>query len=388
MEGSVPFDLPPFNADATDRSRLISRNSVGGHIMKFGMLHLLENPAGKTEQQIVGEQMAILRAAEDLGFDSVWPAEHHFSEYGYCVSTAMMLAALAPVTKRIRLGTGIVVLPFHNPIRVAEEFALLDLMSDGRVDFGIGRGYQPHEFRGYGVDQTKSRGIFNEAIEVIEQAWTQERVNFSGVHFKFQDVMVRPKPLQKPHPPVWMAALSPESFVQAGRKGFNLLCAPVFGFGGKSGLDNLEAYRQALRDAGHDPSSRQIAALCMTYVAKSSQEASRDFSEAVIWYYRTFSKYIAPPAGEPAVKTYESYVATRDLAAAVTWQQLQELGAVICGTPEQATERIAQLQQQLGFTTLLCWTRLGGLDHRKVLSSMELMHKHVIPRFRKAGAAQ
>ena len=126
--------------------------------MQFGMLHLLENPVERTEQQIVKEQMAILRAAEDLGFDSVWPAEHHLSEYGYCVSTAMMLAALTESTKRIRLGTGIVVLPFHNPIRVAEEFALLDLMSDGRVDFGIGRGYQPHEFRGYGVDQAKSRG--------------------------------------------------------------------------------------------------------------------------------------------------------------------------------------------------------------------------------------
>lgn len=350
-------------------------------MLRFGMLHLLENPSGKTEHQIVGEQIAILRAAEDLGFDSVWPAEHHFSEYGYCVSTGLMLAALAQVTTRIRLGTGIVVLPFHNPIRVAEEFALLDLMSDGRVDFGIGRGYQPHEFRGYGVDQTKSRGIFNEAIEIIQQAWTEERVNFSGVHFRFQDVTVRPKPLQKPHPPIWMAALSPESFVQAGRKGFNLLCAPVFGFGGKSGLDSIDAYRKALRDAGYDPSSRQIAALCMLYVSESREQAARDFADPVIWYYRTFSKYIAPPPGEAPVKTYEPYVATRDLAAAVTWEQLQSLGAVICGTPEEATERIADLQRTLGFTTLLCWTRLGGLDHRKVLASMKLMERRVIPHF-------
>jgi natural product biosynthesis luciferase-like monooxygenase protein len=357
-------------------------------MLKFGMLHLLENPAGKTEQQIVTEQMTILRAAESLGFDSVWPAEHHFSEYGYCVSTAVMLAALAESTKRIRLGTGIVVLPFHNPIRVAEEFALLDLLSGGRVDLGIGRGYQPHEFRGYGVDQTKSRGMFNEAVEIIQQAWTQERVNFSGVHFKFQDVLVRPKPLQKPHPPIWMAALSPESFVQAGKKGFNLLCAPVFGFGGKSGLDNIEAYRTALREAGHDPSTRQIAALCMTYVARSAPEAERDFAEPVIWYYRTFSKYIAPPAGQPAVKTYEPYVATRDLAAAVTWEQLRDLGAVICGNPQQAGERIADLQKQFGFTTLLCWTRLGGLDHSKVLASMELMHKEVIPHFKRAPSAR
>jgi natural product biosynthesis luciferase-like monooxygenase protein len=350
--------------------------------MKFGMLHLLENPIEKTEKQVVDEQLEILRAAEDLGFDSVWPAEHHFSEYGYCVSTAVMLAALVPVTRRIRLGTGIVVLPFHNPIRVAEEFALLDLMSDGRVDLGVGRGYQPHEFRGYGVDQTKSRGMFNEAIEIILQAWTQERVNYSGVHYQVKDVPVRPKPLQKPHPPVWMAALSPESFVQAGRKGFNLLCAPVFGFGGTSGVENLANYRQALRQAGYDPATKQIAALCMIYAAETAEQAARDFADPVIWYYRTFSKYIAPPPGEPPVKTYEPYVGVRDMAAAVTWEQLQQAGAVVCGTPDQCVERIRQLHDMFGFTTLLCWTRLGGLDHRKVIRSMELMQKHVIPELR------
>jgi alkanesulfonate monooxygenase SsuD/methylene tetrahydromethanopterin reductase-like flavin-dependent oxidoreductase (luciferase family) len=142
--------------------------------MKFGMLHLFENPVEKTEYQIVKEQLGLMKAAEDLGFDSIWPAEHHFTEYGYCGSPALSLAAIAAETKRIRLGTGIVVLPFHNPIRVAEEFAMLDLMSDGRVDFGAGRGYQPIEYKGFQIDQVKSRGIFNESLEVILQAWTQE----------------------------------------------------------------------------------------------------------------------------------------------------------------------------------------------------------------------
>lgn len=353
--------------------------------MKFGMLHLLENPVGKTEYQIVHEQMEILRAAEDLGFDSVWPAEHHFSEYGYCVSTALMLAALVPVTRRIRLGTGIVILPFHNPIRVAEEFALLDLMSDGRVDFGIGRGYQPHEFRGYGIDQTQSRTMFQESIEIILQAWTRESVDFVGQHYQVRGVTVRPKPLQRPHPPVWMAALSPESFTQAGRRGFNLLCTPVFGFGGRSALENLAAYRQALREAGHDPESKQIAALVMVYVADSAEQAARDFADPVIWYYRTFAKYIAPPAGEPPVKTYEPYVGVRDMAAQVTWEQLQMAGAVVCGSPNDCVERIRQLQEMLGFTTLLCWTRLGGLDHHKVIRSMELMQRYVMPALRDVG---
>src|SRR5690242_7925162 len=134
--------------------------------MKLGMLHLFENPAGKTEHQIIQEQMSLMYEAESLGFDSVWPAEHHFSEYGYCASPQVSLAAVAARTKRIRLGTGVVVLPFHNPIRVAEDFAFLDLMSDGRVDLGVGRGYQPVEYRGFQVDQEKSRGIFKEALQI------------------------------------------------------------------------------------------------------------------------------------------------------------------------------------------------------------------------------
>ncbi|GBD25737.1 Alkanal monooxygenase alpha chain [bacterium HR30] len=350
--------------------------------MKFGMLHLLENPMGKTEYQVVHEQMEILQAAEALGFDSVWPAEHHFSEYGYCVSTALMLAALVPVTRRIRLGTGIVILPFHNPVRVAEEFALLDLMSDGRVDFGVGRGYQPHEFRGYGIDQSQSRSMFSESLEIILQAWTQDRVTFEGRHYQIHDLPVRPKPLQKPHPPVWMAALSPESFLTAGQKGFNLLCAPVFGFGGRSGVENLAAYREALRSHGHDSAHKEVAALVMVYVADTAEEAARDFADPVIWYYRTFAKYIAPPPGEQPIKTYEPYVGVRDMAAQVTWEQLQMAGAVVCGSPVECVERIRQLHDLFGFTTLLCWTRLGGLDHRKVIRSMELMQRYVIPELR------
>ncbi len=117
--------------------------------MKFGMLHLFENPAGKSEHQVLKEEMNLMRGAEDLGFDSVWASEHHFSEYGFCASPALTLAALAPVTKNIRLGTGVTVLPFNHPLRIAEDIALLDLISDGRVDFGVGRGFQPIEYRGF-----------------------------------------------------------------------------------------------------------------------------------------------------------------------------------------------------------------------------------------------
>ena len=150
--------------------------------MEFGMLHLFENPINKTEGQIIHEQMELMVEAESLGFDSTWPAEHHFSEYGFCGSPQLTLAAVAAKTTKINLCTGVVVLPFHHPIRVAEDFAFLDHLSGGRIRLGLGRGYQPIEYKGFGIQQDRSRDIFREGVEIIRKAWTESvlifKVNF------------------------------------------------------------------------------------------------------------------------------------------------------------------------------------------------------------------
>jgi natural product biosynthesis luciferase-like monooxygenase protein len=346
------------------------------------MLHLFENPIGKSEHEIVHEQLTLMRAAEDYGFDSVWPAEHHFSEYGYCASPALTLAALALETKRLRLGTGVVVLPLNHPLRVAEDYAMLDLMSHGRVDLGVGRGYQPSEFARYGVDLTRTREMFHEAIQIIRQAWTQETVTFHGAHYRFDEVPVRPKPLQRPHPPIWMACLSPETFELAGRYGFNLLYGTVFGLPPEKAKELLVSYRRGLAAAGHDPGDRRRASLMMVYVADTLEQARAEFSDPVIWYYRTIAKYVAPPKGEAPVKTYEMYAKTRDLAATAGWDDLLQRKAVICGDADFVVEELTKAQDVYGFTDLLCWSRLGGLDHRKVLRSMDLMSTKVFPHLR------
>ncbi len=334
--------------------------------MRFGMLHLFENPIEKTEHQIIHEQMELMRAAEDLGFDSVWPAEHHFTEYGYCASPSLSLAAIASETKRIRLGTGVVVLPLNHPLRVAEDYAFLDHLSQGRVDLGVGRGYQPLEFQRYGVEQGTTREQFDEALQVIQQAWTKGRVDFEGRHFRFSDVPVRPRPLQKPHPPIWMAALSPETFEIAGRYGLNLLYGSVFGLSPDVAGQRRADYHRGLAAGGHSAEGKSAGCLTMVYVADTMEKARDEFREAVLWYYRTIAKYVAPVPGQEAVKSYEMYTAFRDVASAATWELLLEL------------------QQIYGFTELLCWTRLGGLDHRKVLRSMELMRDKVIPHLRES----
>lgn len=356
-------------------------------MLKFGFINFLENPGGKSERQVVEEQKSLCIRAEESGFDSVWLVEHHFSDYGHCVSAAAMLAALASATRLVRLGSGVLPLPFQNPIRVAEEFALIDLLSSGRLDFGIGRGFQPLEFSGYGVKQSDSRAIFREALDIIQQAWTRDAVDFAGAYFEIKNLKVRPKPLQKPHPPIWMAAISPESFTYAGEHGFNLLCAPMLSADGNDLEHNLHIYRNALHKAGHDPDSKETAAMLMVHVAEDAAKAEAEFAPAAVWSFRAVSNSIAPlPATRP-VPSYERYLALSDFGASATWAELRDSDAAIWGTPERCIEKIESLRARLGLTTLLCWMRVGALDHRKVIDGMALMQDYVMPHFRQRAEA-
>jgi alkanesulfonate monooxygenase SsuD/methylene tetrahydromethanopterin reductase-like flavin-dependent oxidoreductase (luciferase family) len=352
--------------------------------MKFGMLHFFEHPAGgKSEHQIIGEQLDCMRAAEEMGFDSIWAPEHHSTEYGFSASPMVTLAAVASVTKRIRLGSGVLVLPFNDPIRVAEEAAMVDLMSDGRLDLGVGRGFQPVEYRGFTVEQSRSRDIFDEALDVIVRAWTEDPISFKGAHFDIPDQSVRPKPLQKPHPPIWVAAISDPSFEVAGARGFNLLCSLIYGFKSARLLQLLGDYGDALRSKGHNPDEREIGALCMVYCSDSTEQARRDFGGPVLWYYRNVASLVAPPLRQPPPVGYETYPGIRKAVQSVQWDELLSSGTLICGNPASCIRQIEELRTKYGFTQILCWTRLAGLEHRKVLRSMELMQTHVIPYFKR-----
>ncbi len=347
--------------------------------MRFGMLHLFENPIGKSEREIVREQIDLMVAAEDFGFDSVWGGEHHFTEYGYLASPVVSLAAVAQATKRIRLGTGVVILPMNHPLRVAEDYALLDLMSDGRLDFGVGRGYQPLEFERYGIDQTTTRQRFDECMQIITEAWTNGVVDFHGDYYDFADVPVRPAPLQEPHPPFWMAALSPQTFELAGRKGYHLLLGSVFGLTPKLARERIREYYRGLAAAGHAHTGKKIGCLIQVYVADTMEQARAEFRGPVEWYFHTISKYIA---GEKVIKTYETYNTFKNVAQKLDFELLTDHGYVIAGPPDYVVEQLTKAQEIYGMTELLCWTRLGGLDHRKVLRSMELMHQRVFPHLR------
>jgi alkanesulfonate monooxygenase SsuD/methylene tetrahydromethanopterin reductase-like flavin-dependent oxidoreductase (luciferase family) len=205
---------------------------------------------------------------------------------------------------------------------VAEEGAMIDAMSDGRLDLGVGRGFQPIEFQGFKIEQSKSREIFAEALEVIIRAWTQEPMSFKGAHFDIPHLSVRPKPVQKPHPPVWIAAISDPSFELAGKWGLNLLCSLLHGFRSEHLTQLLADYRRSLRSAGHNPADHQVAALCMVYCAESSELARQEFGGPVMWYYHKIANYVGPLNRRPPINSYEAYPGIRYSARTVQWDEL------------------------------------------------------------------
>lgn len=350
--------------------------------MEFGMLHLFENPINKTEGQIIHEQMELMVEAESLGFDSTWPAEHHFSEYGFCGSPQLTLAAVAAKTTKINLCTGVVVLLFHHPIRVAEDFAFLDHLSGGRIRLGLGRGYQPIEYKGFGIKQDRSRDIFREGVEIIRKAWTEERVNFQGEFYQIEDLEIRPHPYQKLTPPMYMAVLSPESFALAGESGMDLMMSAAFGMTPDAAKRGIRAYKEGRKRVGLDPDSGKIACLFMVYVADTKEKAYKEFKDPVEWYYSTIGKYVAPK-GE-AVASYEGYKSSQKFAAKARFEDLVDSTAMVCGTPEMCAEKLTHLTEEYGFDELLTWTRLGSLDTPYVLRSMELLSDAVMPSVRNA----
>src|SRR5262245_47246335 len=169
------------------------------------------------------ERIAIMDGA---GYDAVWLAEHHFSAFSVCPSVHMMGVMAAARTKRLRIGTGVSLAPFYNPLRLAEEVALLDVLSDGRVNWGAGRGFERSEFKAFAIPGEESAARFHEAVDIVINAWTNQKLTYAGKFHNYDGVEVLPKPLQRPHPPVWMAASSPAAIEWAAAKGFSILMDP------------------------------------------------------------------------------------------------------------------------------------------------------------------
>jgi len=223
--------------------------------MKFGLFggaRARGGPAGDSEGY--HDFIRYVIGAEELGFSSVFLVEHHFTGFGQVSASLNLLSYLAARTERIRLGTAVVVLPWHNPVLVAEEAATLDLLSNGRLDFGVGKGYRPYEFSGFCIPQEEATERFDEAIDIIRKAWTSKgRFSYHGKLWHYDKIVVEPAPIQQPHPPFWLGAGSAESIRRAAREGYNLLLdqiAPI-----DTIIERVRTFREECQAAGrhYDP---------------------------------------------------------------------------------------------------------------------------------------
>ncbi|HVA39812.1 MAG TPA: LLM class flavin-dependent oxidoreductase, partial [Candidatus Binataceae bacterium] len=219
--------------------------------MEFGMFHEFQCPEGRSEAAAFAESFEQVDAAERWGLDVVWLAELHVAPDQSVLSAPLVVAAaIAARTRRIRIGIAVQVLPLCHPLRLAEEVATVDHISHGRLIFGIGRSGFPRTYEAYGVPYAESRERFAETLEILRQAWTRPRFTYAGKYHSFSDVTLVPKPLQQPHPPIRIAATSPDTFAAIGALGFPIFAAVRLGTLSEL-APNIRAYREAYAAAGH-----------------------------------------------------------------------------------------------------------------------------------------
>lgn len=349
--------------------------------MKFGLFHSVQLPEPGAQARYYREALDQVLRAEQLGFNSVWVTEHHFSRHGIVSATMAFLAYLAGVTSTIRLGTAVAVLPFHNPIQLAEEAATVDLLSGGRLDFGVGRGYQWSEFHKLAIPMDEASRRFEEAMEVILKAWTAtEPFDHRGEFWSFNDMTVHPQPVQKPHPPVWVAASSPASMERVARHHWNLL------IGQGESLTHVaaqaEQFRASLGEAGLDGASDRIVAARAMYTAQSEEQARRDTEAPFMWFKQTGQEVAAPPDRRVELLPEEYKEYRRRFVGGVTANYNAMLDSVtLFGTPGFVSQRIEGLRQA-GVENLIFFVNFGGIENRKVLASLELFAREVMPQFK------
>jgi alkanesulfonate monooxygenase SsuD/methylene tetrahydromethanopterin reductase-like flavin-dependent oxidoreductase (luciferase family) len=353
--------------------------------MRFGTYYFLQAPPSVAHPDVVRHEIEQMTWTEELGFDSVWLTEHHFIDYGLSVSPAGLAAAAAMRTRRVRIGLAAAILPFHDPVRLAEELAIVDILSEGRLDVGVGRGNRPVEFEGYRVPQIENRERFEECLAIMLKAWTTERFAFAGRHFNIPEVRVIPKPLQRPHPPVYVVCTSPDTIEATAQRGAPMLNSLLRG-GVEQLVRSRDTYVKACEKAGR--SVAEIASLLgrwgvsrHVYVAPTDAQALAEAKDAEMWYQDSLRRFLIPehidrvhPLLQPGFRAVE------ERFAKVSWDELVA-ESVAFGSPDTVASRVEEFQR-LGVGEMLCWMNFGGLPQDRVRRSMELFSREVMPRFR------
>jgi alkanesulfonate monooxygenase SsuD/methylene tetrahydromethanopterin reductase-like flavin-dependent oxidoreductase (luciferase family) len=312
--------------------------------MKVGVLQFFSWPERRIDlREVYLRAMQRVVTMDRTGYDAVWLAEHHFTTYSVCPSVHLMALEVAHRTERLRIGTAVSLAALYHPLRLAEEVALLDVLTGGRVNWGAGRGFERLEFDNFGVPMNETASRFREAVDVVLAAWTQERLTFHGDFWNFDDVEVLPKPFQRPHPPTWVAATSPEAIAWAAARGHEILMDPHATFaeiGAK--YDSYCAARQA---AGFPPPSDTPMARLVA-VADTDAEAEEVARAGAQW---TVASYIGGVA--------EEYVRDK----------------IIWGSPARVRDELDRLREVMRLNYLM----IAPLSHDSFLKFTDDVLPHV-----------
>ena len=354
--------------------------------MQFGWLTLALSPSPDDDAQRIDDQIEQVRLAETLGFHDVWLTEHYFTGESVYNDAILFAGALAMVTKRIRIGFAVVQMPFHHPVRLATQLALLDNLSKGRIDVGIGKGtvFNEYEFVGHGLRSDDSRERMEESLELLQRAWREKPLSFDGRFFQVEVPEIRPKPVQRPHPPLWRSVISASSFVECGRLGIPVLTArlPVDKIAERWAL-----YEKGLDEGGHDEAVRQRlraqnALWRNVYVAETDAQAEDELA-ALLTETRHHMMHVRdafnPPDFFPAPETLNAWT-DPGVSDSVAVPYVLKTGSIY-GSPKRVREQVAELRDA-GVQHLLCQTGFGDMSQAQTLASMRRFGEDVMPSFR------
>lgn len=343
--------------------------------MRFETFHLMSTPEMESGPDVYRLTMDQIRLADAAGFETSWFAEHHFSNYGLCPNPFLPIVKAASITERIRFGQAIAVLPIWHPVRLVEDINVTDILCDGRLNVGFGRGYQPAEFEALGTSLSDSRTRFDEAVQIMTKAWTEEDFTFEGQHWNVPNPLtVLPKPMQQPHPPLFIAASSPTTFVKAAEEGYGVLSS-----GASLTIDQVgQAYDRfagALDDLGQPRDSREFHSLRFVHVAESDEAAARHIA-TTRWNGRVAA------ALHDGAENVERGWAT-DVIGAGEPDDEEWAKRLVFGSPETVIGLLKKLESR-GVSHVVCHFDFASMQQREILRSMELFAESVLPAFQES----
>lgn len=352
--------------------------------MDFSVFMIAMGKGRKSDAQLYDDVISDVVLAEELGFSTFWFAEHHFRpDFSLSPSANIFVAAASRITERMRLGTAVNVLPLHAPIALAEQGAMLDQLTQGRFDWGIGRGIAGAEFERHGIDAGESRQRFNEIHDSVISAWTTGKLGFEGELYEIPEAELTPSVVQKPHPPVWVSAQSPASVEWTAQHGYRAMQVgePIV-----VGAGHLQSYREYADKHGVelDPDNGPIVPLRYIFVGETDEEAREACRPQIREFWQHFSR-IASPDGSvsdaPGYEYWKSKETGLGQYADLDYEGLNDAGVIITGSPDTVIEGIRRQVEGIECTHLICdfWRGVESREARQ--RSMRLFAEEVMPAF-------